>query len=207
MHNKKESTLFWIYILLWAFKFFFNTFIYIKCLFWWLNIKSFIAQRKLSYHGISPQLLGGKKSNKCYLYHMCTHVSSRFFFFFLMSHLDLCVNPIEFCFWLILFSYFPNLVIGLSFFLGGNLQVIYYLLPWIVGFALPYACQISYQLMLFTIWFLNLFLCIILDYKNLKFKHVVDNIVINFWSFKNFTNIKDRKKMLYNGGFVKIYTQ
>ena len=61
--------------------------------------------------------------------------------------------------------------------------------------------------MLFTIWFLNIFLCIILDYKNLKFKHLVDNIVINFWSFKNFTNIKDRKKMLYNGGFVKIYTQ
>ena len=99
----------------------------------------------------------GKKSNRCYLYHMCTHVSSRFFFFFEMSNLDLCVNPIEFCFWLILFSYFPNLVIGLSFFLGGHLQVIYYLLPWIVGFALPYACQISYQLMLFTIWFLNLF--------------------------------------------------
>ena len=32
---------------------------------------------------------------------------------------------------------------------------------------------------LFTIRFINLFLCIILDYKNLKFKYLIDDIVIN----------------------------
>ena len=33
---------------------------------------------------------------------------------------------------------------------------------------------------LFTIRFINFFLCIILDYKNLKFKHLIDNIPIHF---------------------------
>ena len=120
MHNKKESTLFWIYILLWAFKFFCNTFIYIKCLFWWLDIKSFIAQRKLSYHGISPQLLGGKKSNRCYLYHMCTHVSSRIFFFFF----DVSSRFVRESYWILFLTHFIFLFSKLSywvkFFLGGE---------------------------------------------------------------------------------------
>ena len=43
------------------------------------------------------------------------------------------------------------------------------------------------------------FLCIILDYKNLKFKHLIDNIAIHFfYLFGNFTNMKDMKKNIYN---------
>ena len=43
------------------------------------------------------------------------------------------------------------------------------------------------------------FLCIILDYKNLKFKHLIDNIAIHFfYLFGNFANMKDMKKNIYN---------
>ena len=36
------------------------------------------------------------------------------------------------------------------------------------------------------------FIYIILDYKNLKFKHLIDDdIIIYFWSSGNFTNIED----------------
>ena len=38
---------------------------------------------------------------------------------------------------------------------------------------------------------INLFLCIILDPKNLKFKHLINNITINFWFSWNFANIED----------------
>ena len=31
----------------------------------------------------------------------------------------------------------------------------------------------------FTLWFIKLFLCIILDYKNLQFKQLIDAIPIN----------------------------
>ena len=31
----------------------------------------------------------------------------------------------------------------------------------------------------FTLWFIKLFLCIILDYKNLQFKQLIDTIPIN----------------------------
>ena len=34
--------------------------------------------------------------------------------------------------------------------------------------------------LLFNLW--TYFLCIILDYKNLKFKILIDNITIDFWS-------------------------
>ena len=44
---------------------------------------------------------------------------------------------------------------------------------------------------LFTIWSINLFLCI---YKNLKFKYLIDNIVFDFWSSKNFANIENMKR-------------
>ena len=37
------------------------------------------------------------------------------------------------------------------------------------------------------------FLCIILDYKNMKFKHLINDIVIDLWSSENFTSIKDIK--------------
>ena len=35
------------------------------------------------------------------------------------------------------------------------------------------------QLDVFTLWFIKLFLCIILDYKNLQFKQLIDAIPIN----------------------------
>ena len=43
--------------------------------------------------------------------------------------------------------------------------------------------------MLFTIQLVNLFFMIILNYKNLKFKHLIGNIVIDFDIFKNFANM------------------
>ena len=40
-------------------------------------------------------------------------------------------------------------------------------------------------------------LCMILDYKNLKFKHLIDGITIDLWFSGNFASIKDIKK-IYN---------
>ena len=45
--------------------------------------------------------------------------------------------------------------------------------------------------MLFTIWFINLNFYVILDYKNSKFKNLIDNIPIDIWSFLNFANMED----------------
>ena len=38
------------------------------------------------------------------------------------------------------------------------------------------------------------FLCIILNYKNLKFKHLIDNMVIDLWSFENFVSMEDIRR-------------
>ena len=35
------------------------------------------------------------------------------------------------------------------------------------------------------------FLCITLDQKNLKFKYLIDDIIIDFWSSWNFTSMED----------------
>ena len=40
-------------------------------------------------------------------------------------------------------------------------------------------------------YFIYIYIYIILDYKNLKFKHLIDDIIIYFWSFGNFTSIED----------------
>ena len=48
--------------------------------------------------------------------------------------------------------------------------------------------------MLFIIWFINLNFYVILDYKNLKFKDLIDDIAINLWSFWNFANMKDIRR-------------
>ena len=45
---------------------------------------------------------------------------------------------------------------------------------------------------------INLFLYKILDYNNLKFKHLINDIVINLRSFGNFTNIKNTRKKKCN---------
>ena len=43
--------------------------------------------------------------------------------------------------------------------------------------------------MLFTIWSINLFFMHNLNYKNLKFKHLTDNIAIDLWFFGKFVNM------------------
>ena len=61
--------------------------------------------------------------------------------------------------------------------------------------------------MLFTIWFINLFLCIILNYKNLKFKYLIDDITIDILFSGNLASMKDirKKKKKSNGGLIKIH--
>ena len=44
---------------------------------------------------------------------------------------------------------------------------------------------------LFIIWSKNLFFMQVYYHKNLKFKHVIDNIVINLWSSWNFARTKN----------------
>ena len=48
--------------------------------------------------------------------------------------------------------------------------------------------------MLFTLWFINLKFYVILDYKNSKFKDLIDDIAINLWYFWNLANIKDIRR-------------
>ena len=45
--------------------------------------------------------------------------------------------------------------------------------------------------MSFTIQSINLFLCIILDYKNMKFRHLIDHIASDLWFSRNFASIED----------------
>ena len=52
--------------------------------------------------------------------------------------------------------------------------------------------------MLFTIRSINLFLIYNLDYKNLKFKYFIDEIVIDFWSIVNLTSTNDIRKKICN---------
>ena len=49
--------------------------------------------------------------------------------------------------------------------------------------------------MLFTIWFINLNFNVILDYKNSKYKDLFDDIAIDLWSFWNFANVEDIKRI------------
>ena len=48
--------------------------------------------------------------------------------------------------------------------------------------------------MLFTIQSIIYFLFIILYYKNLKLKYLIDDIVIDLWPFWNFTSTGDIKR-------------
>ena len=48
--------------------------------------------------------------------------------------------------------------------------------------------------MLFTLWFISLKFYVILDYKNSKFKDLIDDIAINLWYFWNLANIKDIRR-------------
>ena len=48
--------------------------------------------------------------------------------------------------------------------------------------------------MLFTISSINLFLYIILNYKNLKFKYLIDDIDIDILFFTNLVSMKDIRK-------------
>ena len=48
--------------------------------------------------------------------------------------------------------------------------------------------------MLFIIWFINLNFYVILEYKNSKFKDLIDDITINFLFLWNFGNVEDIRK-------------
>ena len=48
--------------------------------------------------------------------------------------------------------------------------------------------------MWFIIWSINLNFYVILDYKNSKFKNLIDDITINLWSSWNFVSMKDIRK-------------
>ena len=56
--------------------------------------------------------------------------------------------------------------------------------------------------MLFTIQLVNLFFMIILNYKNLKFKHLIGNIVIDFDIFKNFANMGIKYELTISLKFI-----
>ena len=71
--------------------------------------------------------------------------------------------------------YFENLTIKLYVFYVLNTYIKFYV-NWI----------------LFIIRFINLFFM----HKNLKFKYLIDNIIIDFYSFRNFTSVKDTKKKM-----------
>ena len=69
-------------------------------------------------------------------------------------------------------------------------------------------CQISCQLDIIDYSIHKLiFLCIIWDYKNMKFKHLIDDIVIDLWLSRNFASMNDigKKCNSNNGGFIKIH--
>ena len=51
--------------------------------------------------------------------------------------------------------------------------------------------------MLFIIWSINLFLCIILAYKNLKFEHLLNAIIIDFLFSRDFARMKNIIKKCY----------
>ena len=76
--------------------------------------------------------------------------------------------------------------------------------------------------MLFIIWFINLNFYVILDYKNSKFKNLIDDITIDLWSYWKFANMKDirrkcnpmvnlsqftLKKYILSGVVVLVYNQ
>ena len=77
-------------------------------------------------------------------------------------------------------SYFLNLTIELHVLYVLNTHIKFYV-NW----------------MLFTIRSINLFLGIILYYKNLKFKHLVDNIVIDLRFSRNFTSMEVIRRECY----------
>ena len=72
-----------------------------------------------------------------------------------------------------IFIYFGNLFVGVPVLYIHNMHIKFHI-----------------NQILFTIRSINLFLCIILDYKNLKFKHLIDDIAIDLYSFENFANMK-----------------
>ena len=51
-----------------------------------------------------------------------------------------------------------------------------------------------YWVLFSTIWSINLFIIHNFKLKNLKFKHSINDIIIDIWFFENFANIKDMRK-------------
>ena len=48
--------------------------------------------------------------------------------------------------------------------------------------------------MLYIIWSINLNFYVILDYKNSKFKDLINDITIDLWPFWNFANMEDIRR-------------
>ena len=61
--------------------------------------------------------------------------------------------------------------------------------------------------MLFTIWSINSSFMHYFKLQKLEFKQLIDDIANDFWSFWNFVNIGNTRRMQSNGWFVKIHIQ
>ena len=111
--------------------------------------------------------------------HTHTHTYNFFFFFFffklggpsslviLLSLVIALLNKIN------ITTYFENLTVELYFLYALNTHV-KFCINWI----------------LFTIWSISLYLCILLKYKNLQFKKFINGIVINLKFLASMKNIR-----------------
>ena len=74
--------------------------------------------------------------------------------------------------------YFENLTVGLHVVCILNIYV-----------------KFQVNRIIFIEWSINFFLllCIIIDYKNLKFKHLIDDITINFLFLRSFASMDDMR--------------
>ena len=60
-----------------------------------------------------------------------------------------------------------------------------------VIYVLNMHIKFGWNQILFAIRSINLFLCIVLDHKMLKFKHLIDNLAIDLWSSYRFASIEN----------------
>ena len=80
-----------------------------------------------------------------------------------------------------------------------NIYISTYFENIIIKFYILYVLNTYVKLLikiLFTILFINLFLYIILYHKNLKFKHLKDEIYNDLWSFENFASKENIRKIV-----------
>ena len=85
--------------------------------------------------------------------------------------------------------YFKNLVVELHILNTYKILCLLDFIFYSIYILIFYVCVYIY---IYIYW--ECILCIILDYKNLKFKYLFDIIDIDFWSSKNFMNIEDMRR-------------